>query len=67
MDLAGKRKGIHEERIRMLQNELRDSKEGFGLINVGIRIKLHYGESYGIQIASGNSYGTKVTVCIPIE
>lgn len=67
MEVEDDGKGIHEERIRMLQNELRDSKEGFGLINVGIRIKLHYGESYGIQIASGNSYGTKVTVCIPIE
>lgn len=67
MEVEDDGKGIPEEKIRVLQNELRDSKEGFGLINVGIRIKLHYGESYGIQIASGNSYGTKVTVCIPIE
>ena len=59
--------GVSEGKLRLLKSELRDSQEGFGLINVGIRIKLHYGEKYGIQIESRNGCGTKVTVCLPAE
>lgn len=59
--------GVEEEKLRRIRSEIRNSREGFGLINVGIRIKLQYGENYGIQIASKEQQGTKVTVCIPAE
>lgn len=59
--------GVPEDKLQRLRSEIRDSREGFGLINVGIRIKLHYGEKYGIQIESRERLGTKVTVCLPAE
>lgn len=38
---------------------------GFGLYNVYSRIKLYYGDSYGLTIESTKNVGTKVTVHIP--
>ncbi|GAA6410396.1 hypothetical protein K040078D81_45130 [Blautia hominis] len=59
--------GVPEDKLQRFRSKIRDSREGFGLINVGIRIKLHYGEKYGIQIESREGRGTKVTVCLPAE
>lgn len=67
MEVADDGMGMSEEKLRQLRSEIRDSQEGFGLINVGIRIKLHYGETYGIQIESMEGHGAKVTVCLPAE
>ena len=36
-----------------------------GLINVNRRIKLYYGEAYGIQIKSNENEFTKITMLIP--
>ena len=43
-------------------NKLHNS---IGIRNVVERIKLHYGEEYGINIESEKGFGTKVTVVIP--
>jgi two-component system sensor histidine kinase YesM len=41
--------------------------EGFGLSNVNKRIKLYYGEEYGLSIESRYQEGTKITVAIPLQ
>jgi two-component system sensor histidine kinase YesM len=41
-----------------------DSKGGYGLKNVDERIKLEYGQEYGISISSKVGGGTKVTIRI---
>ncbi|MBI9108194.1 MAG: histidine kinase [Spirochaetales bacterium] len=46
--------------------EQSDSHEKIGIKNTDRRIKLIYGECYGIQIVSHKGKGTKATVTIPI-
>lgn len=47
------------------------SKEGkptsFGLFSVHERIRLYFGEEYGITIKSRDGAGTKITVCVPAD
>jgi len=38
-----------------------------GLFNINKRIKLFYGDRYGIEIDSEENVGTKVTVRIPMR
>lgn len=45
--------------------ETSENKHGFGLYNVNRRIKLHYGEDYGLSIFSINNNGTMVQIDIP--
>lgn len=44
-----------------------NNKENIGLSNVNERIKIHYGNEYGIDIDSVEGEFTKVTVTIPIK
>jgi len=70
-------KGIPEEKLTLLNNELKtlaiinDNKEsvsfGYGMMNVQARIKLTYGDIYGIVIESQPDKGTKVTIKLPIQ
>jgi len=51
--------------------ELAGSKEsqhgsGVALVNVNERIKLHFGDEYGLQISSARGIGTEVEVTLPI-
>ena len=39
----------------------------YALRNINNRIKLHYGEQYGMQIESKYGAGTRVTIKVPIE
>lgn len=38
---------------------------GFGLKNVNQRIKLYYGEQYGLLMESEYTKGTKVSIIVP--
>ncbi|MBO9607293.1 MAG: sensor histidine kinase [Paenibacillaceae bacterium] len=38
---------------------------GIGLANVQKRIKLYYGDAYGVSVASNAGFGTRVTIVIP--
>ena len=40
-------------------------KSGIGVKNVHERIRLTYGEPYGIQVRSVEDEGTCVTICLP--
>lgn len=57
--------GIEPEQLFTLQNALDQSEGGYGLKNVNIRIKLNYGEGYGVFIESEAGFGTKVRIEIP--
>lgn len=60
-------KGIEKDTLDELKNDLYSKKEGFGLKNVNVRIKLTYGEQYGLDISSTYLVGTEVTIVIPKE
>lgn len=63
--------GIKEEKLLEIENCLADNKsinESIGLLNVNRRLKIQYGEPYGLSIsgiAGGAGPGTKVTIRIP--
>ena len=54
--------GIPEEDIEAV---LHTQTKGYGLSNVNHRIKLYYGEAYGLQMESRLGEGTRVLVRIP--
>jgi two-component system sensor histidine kinase YesM len=57
-------KGIESSRLETIFDE--DSKhEGYGVKNVQDRIKIYYGENYGLTIESELMVGTTVTIRIP--
>ncbi len=57
--------GIEPEKLERLRAELKHSQEGFGLKNVDIRVKLNYGECYGVSVDSVLGKGTCIRVEIP--
>lgn len=57
--------GIDEEIIEKVLNNLPNGKEGsYGLYNVNERIKLFFGNEYGIKIESQKGIGTSVRIKI---
>ena len=54
--------GMNEETIQIMLSQ--DSK-GYGMRNVNERIKLYYGEEYGVYIESVLGQGTVITIKIP--
>jgi two-component system sensor histidine kinase YesM len=74
--------GLHEEQLRKLRSELqegfaikkgRSETDGFrkgrgiGLKNVDARLKLQFGERYGVQIYSRQGAGTLVVMVLPVS
>ena len=74
-------KGIEEEKLRLLKSRLSGqhleegeqepaapkSSVSIGLINIHERIKLFYGEAYGLALDSRENEGTTVTIRIPVD
>ena len=61
--------GMTQETITKIMNE-KTSKEhysGIGVHNVQERLKLLYGDDYGIHISSEESKGTTVTIVLPVD
>lgn len=62
--------GIPEEKLKEIKNALNnsviDTSKHIGLVNTNARIKLQYGEQYGLQIDSTPSDGTCISLYIPI-
>ena len=46
---------------------LKSSGESFGLYNVAERIRLYYGNEYGLNIDSTENIGTTVSIILPLE
>ncbi|WP_416151622.1 sensor histidine kinase [Salipaludibacillus sp. HK11] len=65
--------GMNDERLNEIRKQLTleiplsNNKGGFGMINVQQRIRLFYGEPFGINIESNHGIGTKVSLIIPAE
>ncbi|HPZ00104.1 MAG TPA: ATP-binding protein [Clostridiales bacterium] len=57
--------GMTEEQCRQILKKERSDNSGIGVKNVNDRLKIYFGEAYGIQIESELDVGTTVTVRIP--
>ena len=59
--------GMSEEKLELLNLSINNNniQEDSGLKNVQKRVKLYYGEQYGLNITSKLNKGTKVTLIIP--
>jgi two-component system, sensor histidine kinase YesM len=57
--------GMDEETIKEIFQGDFQARKGFGLKNVNERIKLYFGEKYGIKIDSKKGKGTRVEIRIP--
>lgn len=58
--------GIEQDKLEKLRSQLEKFEEGYGLKNVHNRVRLTYGEEYGVKIESVFGKGTRVFVYIPI-
>lgn len=56
-----------QERLDDESYEISQEDGGFGLANVNKRIKLYYGNQYGLSIESQYQEGTRVAVTIPLR
>ncbi len=59
--------GAEEEELNALLGESREGGSGFAIRNVNDRIRLHFGEEYGLRFKSCPEMGTTVTVKQPVE
>ncbi len=62
--------GMKPCEIESLQNNLKHKKlhlDGIGLNNVNLRIKLVYGEEYGLDVESVLDLGTEISLRIPAD
>ena len=61
--------GINKDRLMQIRNEINnnelDGKGIYGLYNVNERIRLNFGEEYGVSIESNYGEGTTVSVKLP--
>ena len=61
--------GMDDEELRALRKEIEmpvsEQSTGFGLANVNKRIKLNYGDMYGLEIQSKKGEGTDTIIKIP--
>jgi two-component system, sensor histidine kinase YesM len=62
--------GIEKGKLAEIRNSLNEdtlaSNRFFALANINKRIKISYGQDYGLKIISKKGYGTKVTLTMPI-
>ncbi len=60
--------GMSDEQIEKYNKDLNDCKDtgGIGMLNVSRRIRLRYGEEYGINLTHSNNGGLCVIVKLPV-
>lgn len=63
--------GISKEKLEVINNSLLsgeiDRKEGYGIYNVNERIKLYYGNAYGLRYESIEGEWAKAILMIPLK
>ncbi len=57
--------GIPEEKLKEVLKPMQGSRQSFGLISVDERIKLYFGEEYGLQVESIEGQRTTATIRVP--
>ncbi len=57
--------GIQKDVLNSIQSG--QSATGYGISNVDSRIKLAYGDEYGVSIFSFLNQGTKIVIRIPVD
>lgn len=62
--------GIDNDKFELLNSKLKqgivDSTSGYGIYNVNNRLRLYYGESYGLRLEKADNTGIKSIVTIPV-
>lgn len=59
--------GIEEEKLPLiLSSQIKTKGSGYGIKNINQRLKLLYGEDYGLSFESTYGCGTTVTIKIPV-
>lgn len=60
--------GIEKEVLPLIlkENNLQTKGSGYGLKNINQRIKVLYGESYGLSFTSNYGFGTTVEITLPV-
>ncbi len=51
---------------QVLNGEVETRGTGIGLLNIRDRLRLAFGDDYGIQVESTVGFGTKVSVLLPL-
>lgn len=59
--------GIGSETLKRLQRLEDKDAIGYGIVNVDQRLKLYYGDRYGVDIFSRRGIGTVISVIMPIR
>ena len=65
--------GMSEEELRQLSRavegytRVKEDSSGFGLVNVSERLRMRYGDRYGLRVSSVYGEGTVVSIRIPKE
>lgn len=60
--------GMDEKQVRELQSGIyEDNHTGLGLVNVHKRIRLYFGEPYGLSFQSAPGKGSTVSILLPIR
>ncbi len=63
--------GIEEEKLETINQCLLEGKinheEGYGIYNINERIKLYYGDAYGLMLESQFGEWTRSTIIIPTQ
>mgnify|MGYP002171615725 CR=1 FL=1 len=62
--------GMEKEQLEALRSNMNRRNENgthIGMQNVHQRIRLRYGENYGLELDSASGVGTRVKIRIPIE
>lgn len=59
--------GINKIKLSRILDNMDTTAHGFGIKNVDDRIKLYFGEEYGVQVLSRPGMGTTVKIIIPKE
>ena len=57
--------GMEPEQIEAIMRKERSDRTGIGIKNVNDRLKIYFGEKYGIVIDSEPDEGTRVSVRMP--
>ncbi|MCR5824099.1 MAG: hypothetical protein K6G60_06695 [Lachnospiraceae bacterium] len=70
IDISDNGGGMDDETMKMVMNRVKNyererNTSGIALYNINRRIKLSYGEAYGLEITSVRGEGTRVRMTLP--